>query len=207
MARRKKKSRGTGRKTMSIIVDGQTEQWYTESLRQTERLRGLKIKPDLPKNKKLHQLYDYVAQQAETFDLVLWIIDMDVPINEAKRADQLKEVMAEFKKQRTRLEKLGVTVIVNSPSLERWFLLHFEDSHRHYLTQKPVINRIRKHYLAAYEKKESYFKRKDGSLYEDLEPNLAVAIERSKAMLPFDPDNPDRAACEMWKLFDLLKIG
>jgi len=51
MAKRNRKSRGTGSKTVSIIVDGETEQWYAESMKQTERLRGLKIKPDLPKKK------------------------------------------------------------------------------------------------------------------------------------------------------------
>ncbi len=206
MAKRNRKSRGSGNKTVSIIVDGETEQWYAESMKQTERLRGLKIKPDLPKKKTLPQLYAYVEEQAVIFDLVIWIIDMDVPIAEAKRVGKLPEVMVEFERQRSKLEADGVTVIVNSPSLERWILLHFEDSQKHYPAQKPVIDRIRKHYLSIYEKKEKYFKRKDGSLYQDLKPHLPDAIARSRAMSPFNPKDPERAACEMWKLFEVLKV-
>lgn len=206
MARKNKKFRGAGSKTVSIIVDGETEQWYTESMKQAERMRGLKIKPDLPKKKTLTQLYSYVAEQTATFDLVIWIIDMDVPIYEAKRSGKLQEVMAEFKRQRILLRELGVTVIVNSPSLERWFLLHFEDSQKYYAAQKQLIAHLRKHYLNAYEKKENYFKRKDGSLYQDLKPGLPAAIQRSRDMDDFDPENPEKSVCEMWKLFDALNI-
>lgn len=206
MAKKNRKSRGSGSKTVSIIVDGETEQWYTESMKKTERLRGLKIKPDLPKKKTLEQLYAYVAEQAATFDLVIWIIDMDVPINEAKKVNKLPDVMSTFKKQRALLEELGVTIIVNSPSLERWFLLHFEDSPKYFATQKPLVDRLRKHYLNTYEKKEKYFKRKDGSLYQDLQSSLSAAIQRSKDMADFDPDDPEKSACEMWKLFRVLNI-
>lgn len=206
MAKRRGKSRGRGKKTVSIIVDGETEQWYAESMRATEQLRSLKIKPDLPKKKTLEALYDYVAKQAEIFDVVIWIVDMDVPVAEARKRGDLAAVMAKFKRKRTELVARGVTVIVNSPSLERWILLHYEDSKKYYSAQKPIIDRIRKHYLKAYEKSERYFKRKDGSLYQDLRPYLADALIRSKAMPAFDPDHPERAACEMWQLFEALDI-
>ncbi|MEL7162453.1 MAG: RloB domain-containing protein, partial [Bacteroidota bacterium] len=113
---------------------------------------------------------------------------------------------AEFKRKRAELAARGVTVIVNSPSLERWILLHYEDSKKYYSAQKPIIDRIRKQYLKSYEKSERYFKRKDSSLYQDLRPKLADALNRSKAMPAFDPDLPERAACEMWKLFHILNI-
>lgn len=206
MAKRNRRSRGSGNKSVSIIVDGETEQWYAESLRGHEQLRKLRIKPDLPKKKSLKELYPYVTEQASIFDQVVWIIDMDVPISQAKRAGKLAKVMATFKRQRSLLEKQGVTVIVNSPSLERWFLLHFEESQKYYASQKPLITRLRKHYLNTYEKSEKYFKRKEGSLYQDLRPNLPIAIQRSKSMSDFDPDHPEKSACEMWKLFDALQV-
>lgn len=195
-----------GRKQVSIIIDGETEQWYTESMRQVEQLRGLKIKPDLPKKTTLKDLYPYVAKQVIDFDQVIWIIDMDKPISDAKKVGKLSEVMSKFKRERAKLEKMGVIIIVNSPSLERWFLLHFEDGKKHYPTQKPLIDHLRKKYLAAYEKKERFFKRKAGSLYLDLRPNLSEAIARSKAMNGFDTENPERASCEMWKLFEALNV-
>ncbi len=206
MAKRKRSPRGKGAKVCSIIVDGETEQWYTETLRKAEGLKHLKIKPDLPKKKKLTDLYEYVKQQVVIFDKVIWIIDMDVPIVQAKKTGNLKEVMAQFKKERAQLEDSGVTVIVNTPSIEEWFLLHYESSKRYFSSQAPLITHLKKKHLPDYEKKESYYKKANSSFYQRLKPNLSLAIERSKAMGTFNPDNPESACCEMWLLFVELGI-
>jgi hypothetical protein len=76
--------RGGGATTVAILVDGETESWYVESLKSFERLRRLKITPDLPKKSKLEDLYKRAKKLAIDYDKVIWIIYVDVPIAEGK---------------------------------------------------------------------------------------------------------------------------
>lgn len=158
--RNSRNPRGSGAKVCSIIVDGETEQWYTETLRQAEGLKHLKIKPDLPKKKTITELYKYVRKQANIYDQVIWIIDMDVTISEAKKAGNLKVVMARFKGESVSLNKLtNVKIIVNTPSLEAWLLLHYETTGRYFPSQSQLITHLKKKHLPDYAKKERYYKK------------------------------------------------
>ncbi|MGB3548752.1 MAG: RloB domain-containing protein [Saprospiraceae bacterium] len=119
MARRKLSPRRKTAQICSIVVDGETESWYLEALSKAEGIKQLKIKPDLPKKKRLDDLYKYVAQQATDYDKVIWIIDMDTTIAESKVANTLKETMQKFQRKRKSLEAQGISVIINTPCLEK----------------------------------------------------------------------------------------
>lgn len=70
-----------------------------------------------------------------------------------------------------------------------------------------MINSLKQNHVPNYEKKEKFYKEpKANNFYQRLKPHLSQAIENSKKLPGFDPDNPERAACEMHKLFDWLKI-
>ena len=188
------------------MVDGQTEKWYLESLYAVEQPTGVKIKPELPKKKTLPQLYAYAEELALDADQVVVLLDMDAHLNDARRAGTVREILREFARKRQALENGNITFVVNHPCLERWFLIHFEDSQKPYRKQEPLIDRLRKPHLPDYQKKQSYYKRKDDSLYESLKDRLPKAIERSRAMKDFDIKQPDRAVCEMWRLFEVLGL-
>lgn len=192
------------RKVIAIVVDGQTEQWYLESLRAVEKPPGVTIKPELPKQKTLSQLYAHAEKLARDADHVVLLLDMDAHLNDARGAGNLQQTLREFARKREALESDNITFVVNHPCLERWYLLHFEDSLKAYRKQKPLIDQLRKGHMPDYQKKERYYKRSGGSLYETLRDRLPEAIERSRAMEAFDIEHPDRAVCEMWRLFEVL---
>ena len=139
-------------------------------------------------------------------DQVVLLLDMDAHLNDARRAGTVRETLREFARKRQALENDNITFVVNHPCLERWYLLHFEDSQKAYRKQKPLVDRLRKQHLPDYRKEETYYKRKDGSLYESLKDRLPEAIERSRTIKGFDVEQPDRAVCEMWRLFEVLGL-
>ena len=80
------------KKTYSIIVDGETEIWYFQLLKQNERL-SIDIKPELPKKKSLYDQFNTVVENARHYDKVFWVLDFDVVIkedNDIKKGQKLR---------------------------------------------------------------------------------------------------------------------
>src|SRR5690606_5483257 len=93
MKRRKDRpTKGTGNKTVSIIVDGQTEQWYFQMLRDTEELGQLTIRPELPSKKTLAHQFDLVCTNAKEYDHVIWLIDADTIIKEIRESNEVSKI-------------------------------------------------------------------------------------------------------------------
>ena len=68
--------------TYCILVDGQTEQWYLQLMKQHENVRTINIKPELFSKKKLQDQYEFVKEYSSMYDKVVWIIDFDTLIKE-----------------------------------------------------------------------------------------------------------------------------
>jgi len=83
--------RGTGRRTLAIIVDGETELWYIQMLRKHEAISGVSIQPELPKKKRLTEQFDAVISNSKIYDQSIWIVDLDVVIKE-NNISELKNI-------------------------------------------------------------------------------------------------------------------
>jgi len=99
------------RKTILVIVDGESEQIYLNNFKNSNTA----IKPELPKRKALNDLYTYFKKEKENYDKSFWIIDLDVPIRE-NRIHDIKNFKQNYSDE----------IIINHPCLEFWFLLHYE---------------------------------------------------------------------------------
>ena len=66
----RRKSRNL-KKVFSIIVDGETEKWYLDLLKEHEksRLSEIHIQPEIPKKKKLADLEELIRGNAEIYDI------------------------------------------------------------------------------------------------------------------------------------------
>lgn len=110
--------------------------------------------------------------------------------------------MQAFIQYRNEVLKLeNVTVIVNNPCLEFWFLLHFESTARYFQNCDAAGKRLKK-YIPGYEKTQKFYTR-ENDIYQQLKPMLAGAIQNAHK-LTFDPSNPHKAVCEMALLFNEL---
>ena len=190
--------------TFAFVVDGETEIWYLQMLKQNERGIRLNVEPEIPQKKALEDQFDLVCVLAEgEYDSVYWIVDLDAIIKESNEAiSGTKTRLSRFNEMRVKLcnDYQKVKVIVNNPCLEFWFLLHFERTSKYYRDCSSVVRSLKKH-LSGYEKTEKFFKKRNNDIYLQLKPFLHSAIKNAEALDPFELENPERAICEMHELF------
>lgn len=54
-------------------MDGETEAWYLQLLKDFENIREIKIVPELPNKKTLEEQYEYVIGRFDSYEKVIWI--------------------------------------------------------------------------------------------------------------------------------------
>jgi hypothetical protein len=200
MARTSGTSRGRGRKTISILVDGETELWYLQMLRRTENIPGVTLRPDLPQAKKLIDQFEEVKRNAKEFDFSVWILDLDVIIRE-RAIDELDH----YQKQLADIK--NVYVLVNTPCLEFWFYQHFKDSGRYFPDCDSVMREFKSiPVLKDYGKTKKYFVENTPNIYDRLKPHLGTGISNAAKRGKFDSSKPHVGLAEMHSLFKILNF-
>ena len=208
MARNNGIRKGTGKKVYAILVDGETEKWYLQLMKQHESI-PVDIKPDLHKKKKLKEQYVNVVEYSKHYDMVIWVVDIDKMIKEDKETKKgMVSKIKEFKGYVNKLNKLdNVKIIINTPCLEYWFLLHFNDKGKYLQTCDSVVQELKKiELLKDYKKSHTYYFKYNNDIYNKLKPNLVSAIANANKLGSFDFVNPESAKAEMYKIFDILNI-
>ena len=149
-----------------------------------------------------------VEDLARDYTKVFWLVDYDVIRKETREAKPgIETSEQQFIRLRKNAQRIGnVIVIVNDPCLEFWFLLHFVETTRFYGQCSQVESDLTRH-MEGYEKTKQYFTKQGQDIYLRLKPYLSEAIDRSKALAPFDPHDTERAVCEMEKLFEEEALG
>ena len=197
-----------GKKVYSLVVDGETEKWYFQLKKSHEELSTINIRPDLPVKKKLHEQFEYVKEQANHADKVIWLVDFDTILKENRERKQgEKSIIKEFQQYKSQLEKYeNIEVCVNTPCLEFWLLLHFKSTSRFYSSCERVTRDLKEssYLLSDYKKTEKYYKKRDNDIYKKLMPFLATARTNARNNGQFDSNNPETGIAEMWKIFDLF---
>ncbi|RQP19314.1 MAG: RloB domain-containing protein [Parapedobacter sp.] len=207
MTRTDRPKRGTGRKTISIIVDGDTEVWYFQMLRETENLGQLAVKPELPARKTLAYQFSMVCSNAQKYDQVIWLVDADTIIKEIRESSKASKIQ-EVKGYLGEAGKMdNVHILFNTPCLEFWFLLHDRYTGRFYAECGAVEAQLtRSTILPEYAKTEKYFKNPKRNIYQRLKPNLKTAVSNAMRLGGFDIDEYESAKAETFKVFKILGI-
>jgi hypothetical protein len=208
MARNNPKRKGSGKKKYTILVDGETEIWYFQMMKQHETL-PVDIKPDLPAKKKLKDQYEEVLEYARHSDKVIWMLDFDTLIKEESETKAKgKSKIQEFKGYVSKLKKFdNVVVLVNTPCLEYWYLLHFTETGKYFTNCESVVKELKKQdCLNDYKKTEKYYKKKDNDIYKRLKEFQKDAILRAERLGSFDFENTKTAKAEIYKVFELFDL-
>jgi hypothetical protein len=213
----RKNKRRQGRKSFVLIVDGETESWYIEQLKEQEKdiLVGLNLKPDLRHKKKLEDLYELIKELVEKgYEKIFWIVDFDTIIKETKETKKGKQreldKFINYYKKLSRNEK--IIIIINNPCFEYWFLQHFDKVSKYFNNYEELKKELKKHIKDYNKTREFYYNcncRK--GIYSLLKPKLKTAISYSKEFENFtfdetDVKNYESGQAEMYKLFEELKI-
>ena len=193
------------KQAFAVVVDGETEKWYLEMLKQNEPDILFNITPKILQKKNINQQYELVTDLSEEeYDKVFWIVDLDVLLKEEREKKNSTSSLQQFLNYWRKLSKQEkIVVIVNNPCLEYWFLLHYENG-KVFTACAGAEKQLRRH-LKDYEKTEKFFK-KDNDIYKQLKPYLQTAKENATALGSFDTYNHSKAMCEMPLLFNTLQL-
>ena len=116
------------KQSFAVVVDGETEKWYLEMLKQNEPDVLFNITPKILQKKNINQQYELVTALSEDdYDKVFWIVDLDVLLKEEREKKNSTSSLQQFLNYWHKLSKQEkIVVIVNNPCLEYWFSLHFQ---------------------------------------------------------------------------------
>ncbi len=198
-----------GKPRFAIVIDGETEFWYLQMIKRNERSIVVNIEPKIPQRKRLSEQYENVIKLSEEYTKVFWIIDFDVLASETKsaKAGSKPAIQSFLAYKKTIAEKYkNIVVIVNTPCLEFWLLLHFETTSKYFDTCEGAEKQLKKH-LKDYEKTQKFYTKQDNDIYLRLKPNLANALKNAKALKLFDTENPNKGMSEMQLFFESNEFG
>lgn len=174
-----------------VVGAGITEFWYLKHLK---RMLGFNyvLQPSLFGDESMlaieHRIQDAVSGGAS----VICVFDEDVrQWNEAER-----KRMDEIHKKYDVSEQ--VVIASSMPSIEYWFLLHFENTNRYFGTSAKVIEALRR-YLINFDKKEQFL-RQEKWVMTMLEDNrMTDAYSRAKQF-----ERSGESYSNFWKAIDRL---
>lgn len=199
-----------GNTSIAVIVDGDTEKWYMELIKKhypSSGLQHLSIKPELPDKKTVKELFELAESKImEGYLEVLLIIDLDTVLKDESDLRIFKEYYLEYLSSKSKQSKSNwmnnLSVIINNPCLEFWYLRHFSPTTKYYSDYRALSSDLkRKPQLSGYEKTQKYYK-SNPDIYQRLKPFLSTARSNSK---PFNLTNCKTEGCsEMGKVFDCL---
>lgn len=202
---------------IAIIVDGKDEKWYIEKVRQhypCDKIRKIKIEPNLPSAKKINELFSLAKEKIEAhYNRVILFIDLDEPLKDNNEFNTFKDWYGKYlqaiagklppRSRHSWLDK--VLIVINNPCLEYWYLLHFRKTNKFYDAFEPELKAdLRKiACMENYEKSESFYNQSP-DIYHRLGAEEGIATARKNSS-PFDLTTCRSNGCsEMHHLFDFL---
>lgn len=214
---RKIKSRSF-KNAIVVIVDGEDEKWYVEKVKEhypSKTLKETSIKPEFPEKKRVEDLFAFAKQKTEMeYCKVVLILDMDTILNDGQEFEKFKIYFEKYQealndnlspRQKPKygwMEKL--LLIVNTPCLEFWYLLHFGKTTKYYADYealKPALRRLPG--FDAYEKREDFYK-KSPDIYNRLGGLYGVLTACKNAVVFNLDDAKNKGVSEMNKFFEFF---
>lgn len=211
--------RRSAEKSIAVIIDGKDEKWYLETIKEHYPNMAMKkatIKPDLPQKKSVEELFALAQQKlAMESTQVILILDMDSIIKDHQEFKRFRVYYEKYQKSTqgtlTPREKAkygwmkSLVLIVNTPCLEFWYLLHFSNTRVFFPDFSTMEATLRKlPGLEEYDKSEGYYK-KSPNIYDRLGRKEGILIARKNA-IPFSLEEAkSKGISEMNKFFDFFE--
>lgn len=201
---------------IAVIVDGQDEKWYIEKVKDhypNTVLRSIQIKPELADKKKVNDLFEEAKTRLnQEFSHVILIVDLDEPLKDVGEFERFKiwydrylsAQDGRFTKNNRWMKDL--TVIINNPCLEYWYLLHFGKTSKYYADYTSLLPDLRKiPEMANYDKSDTYY-HNSPDIYLRLDGMTSRLNNAArKNAQPFNlPLCRQQGGSEMNKLFDYI---
>ena len=215
----RKINRRSAEKSIAVIIDGKDEKWYLETVKEhypNADMKKATIKPDLPQKKSVEALFAMPQQKlAMESTQVILILDMDSIIKNSQEFEHFKVYYEKYLKSTqdtlTPREKVkygwmnNLVIIVNTPCLEFWYLLHFGKTHKFFPDFSAMEATLMKQPgLEEYDKSEDYYK-KSPNIYDRLGGEEGIRMARNNAM-PFSlAEVKSTGISEMNKFYEIFE--
>ena len=154
---------------IKIIGDGLTEYYYFKHLKKLKYQRAnIELnKSDFDKSQNIDKKIRKIKLQfKDIYSIIIIVFDIENDENKKKL----------FKEKIKLLKKIEVLGLYSNPSIEYWFLLHYEDTNKSFDANN--LKSYIKKYINDYSTSESFLDNENW--VNDLLNNLKIAIERAK---------------------------
>ena len=190
MARRVE-NRKQQKRSVTILGEGLTEQYYFTHIR---TLFGYHytIKPYFFSVTSLAEMDRKISEAISDGGFVIAVFDADVSSRNEAEKKKLECIRKKYAK------KKNVILCDSMTSIEYWFLLHFENTNRHFKDSAATEQELKKH-ITDYEKKVKFLQ--NIKWVSDLcsEGKLETAKQRAEAF-----DHKGESYSDVYKAFELL---
>jgi hypothetical protein len=134
-----------------IIGEGITEQYYFAHIKKIFGFRCI-IKPRFFGKTSIAEMKKKIEELLRGDIFVICVFDADVSAHNESERKKLEQFQKKYRKNKNLL-------ICNSfPSIEYWFLLHYENTNRHFNDAKAAEVALKK-YMSDYEKTIHFFEK------------------------------------------------
>lgn len=199
-----------------VIADGQDEKWYIEKVKEHYKpnvLRRISIKPDLFQRKKVSDLFDEAESKlGEGYTQVILIVDFDEIGKNRQELNKFSNYFNQYvsiKAQNTKSSRKyawmkNMILIVNSPCIEYWYLLHYKNTTKFYSNFSDLkIDLLTINEFKCYKKNQSYY-RQTPDIFSRLGGMKGLANARNNARQFRLEKCFEQGFSEMNKLFDFF---
>ena len=181
------------KKTILLVVEGETEKIYFSQMKSAENNQHVTIIPRMAKYSSPIRIIEDAIKAASdnVYDSIWCIFDRDVFIND-KISDDLERKINLAKKKKVKFAD-------SLPAFEIWFLLHYCIPKQFYKNQDELITELKKH-IANYQKNKDWLARVN--LYNMLKDYIENAISNNKKLEQRNNEIQDSnvSMCNVYKL-------
>jgi hypothetical protein len=174
-----------------IVGEGITEQYYFSHIKKLLSVHCT-IKPRFFGNTSIGAMEKKIENLLSGDIFIICVFDTDVATRNEREREKLEELKNKYQNNE------NVLFCESFPSIEYWFLLHYEHTN-HYFRDARAVEIALKRHINNYEKTTQFLKKEEWVQNLCSEGKLNLAIERSKG---FDPGHGSYT--NVHKAFDVL---
>ena len=188
---RKTNTREQRRPRTVVVGAGITEYWYLKHLKKLQGYHYVLL-PRLFGDESMQTVQQRIQDAVSGGASVICVFDEDVrQWNEVERK-RMDEIHNRYGNSES------VVIASSMPSIEFWFLLHFENTNRFFGTSNKVIEALRK-YILNFDKKEPFLRQEKWVSSMIADNKMRDASNRAKSL-----SRSGQSYSDFWKAIDKL---
>lgn len=153
---------------------GITEFWYLKHLKPLLGL-NIELQPRLFGNETMGNINKLIEEGLEIGSDVICLFDEDIQQWNQVEAKRIADLHKKYDHDKR------VTLGCSMPSIEYWFLLHYENTNRHLRTSHDAIKALQK-YIAQFDKKENFLRHQKWVAELIKDGKMDAAMKRAEAL-------------------------